>query len=60
MKLQTRHGEEEEITQTTYQSSDRIRDWVTTFDACPRDGDTARPFTLVLDGESQTAKDARE
>ena len=45
---------------TTYHLSPTVRKWLSEFDAAPDDGDTAPEFTLVLDGPSQTARDAGE
>ena len=45
---------------TTYHLSPTVRKWLSEFDAAPDDGDAAPEFTLVLDGPSQTARDARE
>ena len=45
---------------TTYHLSPTVRKWLSEFDAAPDDGDAAPEFTLVLDGPSQTARDAGE
>ena len=45
---------------TTYHLSPTVRKGLSEFDAAPDDGDAAPEFTLVLDGPSQTARDAGE
>ena len=52
-----RDGEEEYL---AYRNSPRVQDWLAKFDEADNYGDTSKPFTLVLDGESRTAKDSRE
>ena len=52
-----RDGEEEYF---AYRNSPRVQDWLAEFDGADNYRDNSKPFTLVLDGESRTAKDSRE
>ena len=52
-----RDGEEEYL---AYRNSPWVQDWLAEFDEADNCGDSSKPFMLVLDGESRTAKDSRE